>query len=127
MQIKKIIGLSEWLTFTLADNSIFDPPAIRLRLRYMNPFAGADAEDVSKNSSVMKAAMFDAIADWDLQDETGKPVPCNEDMKGPGSRLRLTLEALLGSALADSTPTDPKLLGTAILQYSQNRENFLGN
>jgi len=125
--IKRLIGLSDWLTYRL-QTTLLDPPEIKLRMKPISGMAPLDVlaqetKDI-RASKIIIDAVLDAVEEWDLA-IAGVPLPPTPENK------RLYLTPLLGMRIenpealldADKEP----LLGLVLLLYGQTIENFLKN
>lgn len=118
--IKNISILSEWLTFEL-ETTWFDPPVIKLKIGpIMEDIPIADMVD-NRNSSpsegdIVSYKLYDAIQDWDFT-SNGQKVPLTRQNK------QRILRPLLGLKLKGEN----QILGTKLLVYASNKENFLKN
>jgi len=118
--IKKLIGLSDWLTYKL-DTSLLEPPEIRVRMRPISGMAPLDAivEDAAvkkvRLSRIIIDAVCDAVEEWDLSID-GKPLDPTAGNKA------VYLVPLLGERVAESG----SLLGLELLNYGWSIDNFLG-
>ena len=124
--IKKLIGLSDWLTYRLK-TTILNPPEIKLRMR---PISGLAPLDSTLNpdlkqlrlSKIIIDSVMDVIEEWDVCIE-GKPLELTPENKA------VYLAPLLGEVIEkseNSTTYEPDvLLGLELLTYGRNLENFL--
>jgi hypothetical protein len=112
--IKKLIALSEWLTYEL-ETTVLDPPILKLRIRPINAMVANDIEpEKMKLSAMMIEMVIDAIQEWDIAD-AGEPIPCNDVTK------RQHLQFLLGQKVKDKD----RMLGIDLLFYAGDIENFI--
>lgn len=123
--IKRLIGLSEWLTYRL-QTTFLDPPEIKLRMKPISNIAAFDSlgQDIKdfRPSRLIIDAVLDAVEDWDLTIEGVRLEPTLENKK-------LYLTPLLGEKIRDpeeilDADKEP-LLGLILLLYGQTIENFL--
>lgn len=112
--IKKLVGLSEWLEYEL-DSTVLDPPILKLRVKPINGMVGSDVPDENmKLSAVLIEMVIDAIQEWDIAD-AGESIPCTDKNK------RLHLPFLLGRRIKGKD----RMLGFEILDYAGDVENFI--
>lgn len=113
--------LSEWIEYKLRGAKL-EPPVLRLRLRPLDRFDILDAtleDGALRAGRTIAAAAAKAVVEWDLEDQEGKPIPCNEDTKA------VHLGELLGEELEDEKPG--MLLGIKIVKDARARDTFLKN
>ena len=123
--IKKLIGLSDWLTYRLK-TTILNPPEIKLRMRPISGLAPLDSMLIDQKqirlSRIIIDAVLDAVEEWDVCIE-GKPLELTPENKA------VYLASLLGEVIEkpeNSTTYEPDvLLGLELLTYGRNLENFL--
>jgi len=112
--IKKLIALSEWLTYEL-ETTILDPPILKIKVRPINAMATTDVGiENLKFGAVMIEMVIDAVQEWDIADE-GNPILCNDEMK------RLHLPFLLSQKIKGKDT----LLGIEVLRYAGDIEHFI--
>lgn len=123
-EFKERKALSEWIKFEL-DTKELDPPVIELRLSPIESITNVDSFDGSGKikpfSELIVAKAMQCVAEWDIE-QKGKLLPI-EDLEIKERVLR----RLLGEKLKEKKGDEIKRLGTAILEYSTNLENFLKN
>jgi hypothetical protein len=115
--LKPVEPLSDWQTYEI-ENTILDPPIIRLRLKPVENLAVYDipqGEEV-KRSKIAKELLFESVVEWDLTMD-GKPIPCTDENK------RKYLPLFLGNVVKGTQG----YLGFAILAFAADLENFLKN
>ena len=118
--IKKLIALSEWLTYEfdsayLDPRIILDPPILKLRVRPINVMVLSDIEPKElKQSSMTFEMAVDAIQEWDLADE-GTPIPCDEKNK------RFHLPILLNQKIKDKNT----FLWIELMNYAGDLGHFV--
>jgi len=125
--IKRLIGLSDWLTYRL-QTTLLDPPEIKLRMKPISGMAPLDVlaqetKDI-RASKIIIDAVLDAVEEWDLA-IAGEPLSPTPENK------RLYLTPLLGMRIENPEAILEKdkepLLGLVLLLYGQTIENFLKN
>jgi hypothetical protein len=121
VKYRQIEPLTDWRSYELETTEL-DPPVFRCRLRpvtNLNLFDGAAAGGgVPKPGRTIQEVAIEAVADWDLAVE-GVPIPLTPENKR-GWLIPIIAEQVKGRELG-------VLLGIAIVQDAQNRENFLKN
>lgn len=123
-ELKERKARSEWIKYEL-DTTELDPPEISLRLSPIDSITNVDSFDgtgrLKTFSEVVVMKAMACIVEWDIK-EKGKLLPIeNLEIK------ERVLRRLLGERLKKKEGEDIKRLGTAIIEYSTNLENFLKN
>jgi hypothetical protein len=112
---------TDWIDYELVTKEL-DPPVFRCRLRpvtNLNLFDGASAGGgAPKPGRTIQEVAIEAVADWDLTIE-GNPIPLTPENKR-GWLIPIIGEQVKGREAGI-------LLGIAIVQDAQKRENFLKN
>lgn len=122
--VKIIRVVSEWLTYTLDAPNLGYDLEVKLKLRFTDAFDRTNYKrdyDEGRAGDAFRRAILDVVADWDFTHD-GAAVPCTTENKD------LYLKPMLSMWLKKEKPEDTGvLLGPAILEYAQNRDNFLKN
>lgn len=123
-ELKERKARSEWIKYEL-DTTELEPPEISFRLSPIDSITNVDSFDgtgrLKTFSEVVVMKAMACIVEWDVK-EKGKPLPIeNLEIK------ERVLRRLLGERLKKKEGEDVKRLGTAIIEYSTNLENFLKN
>lgn len=123
-ELKERKARSEWIKYELITTEL-EPPEISLRLSPIDSITNVDGFDgrgrIKRFSEVVLQQAMDCVAEWDLK-QNGKPLPI-EDLEIKERVLR----RLLGERLKEKKDGEVQRLGTAIIEYSRNLENFLKN
>ena len=120
VKYKPMEPLSDWLEYKLKTKEL-DPPVFRCRLRPVTELNMIDGYGLTPEFKMGRATLevaIEAVADWDLAVE-GTPIPLTPENK------RGWLVPILSEPVEGREPW--MLLGIAIVQDAQNRENFLKN
>jgi hypothetical protein len=113
--------LSGWIEYKLVTDKL-DPPVFRCRVRPVTGLSWIDGVPVGetqfKRGRATLEVAVEAIAEWDLTQD-GKPIPVT-----PENKMGFMIEIIDAQVEGRETGV---LLGIAICQDAQNRDNFLKN
>jgi len=120
VKYRPVEPLSDWMEYKLKTKEL-DPPVFRCRLRpvtELNMMDGIGLAPDFKMGRATQEVAIEAVAEWDLAVE-GIPIPLTPENK------RGWLVPIIAEEVEGRGPGI--LLGIAIVQDAQSRENFLKN